>query len=69
MELGEDLGSGAFGLVKKATAHNGDGSSITVAVKMLKGNECHESPTTDPLADSTGRVSPIGVIKHSTVDY
>ena len=39
LELGEELGSGAFGVVKKAQAHNvrPDGSSITVAVKMLKG--------------------------------
>lgn len=39
LEIGEDLGSGAFGVVKKAVAHNvrADGSSIVVAVKMLKG--------------------------------
>lgn len=40
--MGEELGSGAFGVVKKAEAHNvrPDGSSITVAVKMLKGAKC-----------------------------
>lgn len=40
--MGEEVGSGAFGVVKKAVAHNvrSDGSSVTVAVKMLKGTKC-----------------------------
>lgn len=37
LEIGEELGSGAFGIVRKAVAHDVRGSSITVAVKMLKG--------------------------------
>lgn len=36
LELGDDLGSGAFGIVKKAIVHT-DGSPVVVAVKMLKG--------------------------------
>ena len=41
LEMGEELGAGAFGVVKKAVAHNvrADGASIVVAVKMLKGVE------------------------------
>lgn len=44
LEFGEELGSGAFGLVKKAIAHNVR-SSVTVAVKMLKGSIlCSKDP-------------------------
>lgn len=39
LEIREDLGSGAFGMVKKAIAHNiqPDEHTTTVAVKMVKG--------------------------------
>ena len=37
LDIGEVLGSGAFGVVKKATAHSAKGAPIVVAVKMLKG--------------------------------
>ena len=40
LEFQEELGSGAFGMVKKALAHSlqPGASATTVAVKMLKGN-------------------------------
>lgn len=39
LEFKEELGSGAFGVVRKAIAHNiePEGLSTTVAVKSLKG--------------------------------
>ena len=42
LEMREDLGSGAFGMVKKAIAYNiqPDEPSTIVAVKMLKGGRC-----------------------------
>ena len=41
LELGQVLGTGAFGIVRKAIAYNfqPDGSSVTVAIKMLKGSD------------------------------
>lgn len=76
LDIGEDLGSGAFGVVKKAIAHNvrADAPAMVVAVKMLKGTssstivccDCYDDCPTENSGDEEEKdlISELKVLQH-----
>ena len=65
LEFQEELGSGAFGVVKKALAHGlqpGEPATV-IAVKMLKGNKSMIIENARELLDETMRHTRISMLR------